>query len=207
MRVSPKVLSWAAPLIALAVIGGAMFAISNITGLHLSVEKKTIQNARLSGTYELFSTVQHVNLPHGAGSKGLDVGAIRRFFQVGQQLSCRCVMRFQPSCSSGPCGGKLSVWRAGQWSSKVPFAYEGGGRYSWRNPPDRCGCYGGGGIRATMQSRIEAKVAASNQVGGHSDVFEFQGSENAKWRLKSRRPHWPARWRVVAAVDAAPTQF
>jgi hypothetical protein len=192
-------------LIVLAGVGGAMFAISNITGLHLSVEKKTIRSARLSGTYELFSTVKHVDLPHE--SKRLDAAAVRRFFQVGQQLSCRCVLKFQPSCTAGPCGGSLSVWRAGKWSPKVPFSYDGVGHYSWRNPRDRCGCYGSGGIPATTDSRIEVQVAASNQVGGHSEVFEFKGRESSRWTLTSRRHRWPRRWRVIAAVDAAATAF
>jgi hypothetical protein len=182
-----------------------MLVISNITGLHLSVDKKKIEAARLDGTYELYSTVQHLDLPHKA--KGVDKGVVRRFFQVGQQLSCRCVLRFQPACETGPCGGDLSVWRGGTWSPKVSYSYLGDGRYSWNAPPDRCGCYGGHGIRATIHSRAQVKVAATNQVAGRSEVFELLGRQRSDWRLGGRVKGFPARWKVIAAVDAAQTNF
>jgi hypothetical protein len=189
----------------LGVVLLVMVVISNVTGLHLSVDKKKISSARLAGTFELFSTVKQVKLPDKAA--GVDAGAVRRFFQVGQQLSCRCVLKFEPSCASGPCGGDLSVWRAGKWSQKVPFTYLGNARYTWKAPPDRCGCYGGKGIPATIDSQAEVKVAATNQVGGHSEVFEFLGHQSSEWRLAGKLKGFPAEWRVMAAVDAAATSF
>jgi hypothetical protein len=200
-----KLFSWAAPLLVIGVIVLAMVVISNVTGLHLSVDKKSLHGARLAGTFELFSTVEHVDLPKN--KNGVDPGAVRRFFQIGQQLSCRCVLRFQPSCDAGPCGGDLSVWRAGRWSHKVPFTYLGNGRYRWSAPSDSCGCYAGHGIGATIGSQLEVKVAATNQVGGHSEVFEFQGHQDSEWRLASKHQGFPHQWRVSAAVDAAATDF
>ena len=205
MKLSSKVWSWAAPLMVLGLVLLVMVVISNVTGLHLSVDKKTVGSARLGGTFELFSTVKQVELPDKAA--GVNAGVVRRFFQVGQQLSCRCVMKFEPSCASGPCSGDLSVWRAGKWSPKVPFTYLGDGHYTWKAPRDRCGCYGGKGIPAIIESQAEVKVAASNQVGGHSEVFEFLGHQSSLWRLDSKLKGFPARWRVVAAVDAAATSF
>jgi hypothetical protein len=182
-----------------------MVAISNIIGLHLSVEKKSIESARLAGTYELFSTVHKVDLP--AHSPGMDPGAVRRFFQVDQQLSCRCVLRFEPTCSSGPCGGNLSIWRSGRWSTKVPYTYIGGGKYRWTNPPDRCGCYGAGRVPGTADSQVDVSVVATNQVSGKPLVFELIGRASSRWRLNSKLPGFPPQWRVIAAVDATPTDF
>ena len=199
-----KLLSWAAPLLVLVVLGLVMVVISNVTGLHLSVDKESRHGARLAGTFELFSTVTHLDLPK---QKGVDTGAVRRFFAVGQQLSCRCVLRFQPLCDDGPCGGDLSIWRAGEWSRKVPFTYLGDGRYRWTAPVDECGCYAGHGIGATIGSQLEVRVAATNEVGGRSEVFEFQGRQRSEWRLASKHEGFPRRWRVIAAVDAAPTDF
>ncbi|MDP9224506.1 MAG: hypothetical protein M3P18_11760 [Actinomycetota bacterium] len=205
MRFSPKLLSWLAPVIVVGLIGLGMVVVSNITGLHLSVEKKTISDARLQGTFELFSTVRHVDLPKGHA--GVDAGVVRRFFQVGQQLSCRCILKFEPSCSQGPCGGDLRVWRAGVWSKKVPFTYLGHGRFAWTAPGDSCGCYGGHGIQARIASHVQIKVAATNQVAGKWQVFEFRGRQSSRWAVASRSKGFPPRLRVIAAVDAAVTQF
>lgn len=205
MKLSSKVWSWLAPLMVLGLILLVMVVISNVTGLHLSVDKNKISTSRLAGTFELFSTVKQVKLPDKG--PGVDAGAVRRFFQVGQQLSCRCVLKFEPSCASGPCGGDLSVWRAGKWSAKVPFTYLGNAHYTWKAPRDRCGCYGGKGIQATIDSQAQVKVAATNQVGGHSEVFEFVGRQSSEWQLAGKTKGFPARWQVVAAVDAAATNF
>jgi hypothetical protein len=199
------VLSWLAPLIVVGLIVAGMVIVSQVIGLHLSVEKKTISNARLDGTFEMFSTVSRVDLPRHAA--GVDEGAVRRFFQVGQQLSCRCVLKFQPSCSDGPCGGDLSVWRGGVWSKKVPFTYRGHGRFTWTAPIDSCGCYAGHGIPAEIRSHVEMKVVATNQVAGRWEVFEFQGRQRSRWQMTSELKGFPPRWRVVAAVDAAQTDF